>query len=93
MYFLLPLFQPDGKSSLIPISHEEVVYEPGKCIKCGLCVAISRKREGVAGVGFINRGMETRVTAPFGEQIARALRVSGVECAEKCPTGAISMRR
>lgn len=74
-------------------SHDSVVYEPGKCIKCGICVELSKTREACSGVGFVGRGVETRVAVPFQGQVVDAMKICGVECAEKCPTGALSVKR
>ena len=74
-------------------SHPTVVYEPGKCILCGLCVRIAGDlAEG--GLTFINRGFDTRTRTPFGSPLGEALSVEQAEeCAKACPTGALARRR
>lgn len=82
-------------------SHEEVVYEPAKCIRCGRCVLIAEDlmstreaREGEAlGVAYIGRGFQVRVGVPFGETMKEGLKDAALRCAEACPTGALSRRR
>jgi len=73
-------------------THPAIIYEPGKCIACGLCVEIARKYEEELGLTFIGRGFDVRTAVPFGETLADGLRAAAVECAEACPTGAIVLR-
>ncbi len=69
-----------------------VVYEPGKCIKCGLCVEITKQAGEELGLTFIGRGFSTVVRVPFSRSIEDGLAKSGAECVEACPTGALSLR-
>ncbi|MBN2703422.1 MAG: (2Fe-2S)-binding protein [Pontiellaceae bacterium] len=69
-----------------------VVFEPGKCIKCGLCIEIARRTDESLGLAFIGRGYHTRVTVPFSESLDAGLRVAARECVETCPTGALAFR-
>lgn len=70
------------------ISGGEIVFESGKCIKCGICVGIAGA-EAETGLTFVNRGMSVKVRAPFdgkfGDLPVDVLR----KCARSCPTGAI----
>lgn len=69
----------------------EVVFEPGKCIRCGLCVELG-KREGVAfGLAFSERG--DPVGVPFERALESALQTSAARCVEICPTGALAFRQ
>ena len=67
-----------------------VLYEPGKCIKCGLCVRITEKAGERLGLTFIGRGFDVRVGVPFGEAFSKALEVAARDCVTACPTGALA---
>jgi hypothetical protein len=82
----------DRKSISKSLQHELVVYEPGKCIKCSLCVRITEKNGEKIGFTFIGRGFEVEIGAPFNEELRNALTVSAREAAEACPTGALAFR-
>lgn len=74
------------------IQHDRVIYEPSKCIKCGLCVRISREAGEKYGLTFIDRGFSVRIEAPFNEPLSRALVKTAEACCAACPTGALSRR-
>ncbi|MBN2351633.1 MAG: (2Fe-2S)-binding protein [Spirochaetales bacterium] len=74
-------------------THPDVVLEPGKCIKCGRCVRITRERGEPVGLAFLGRGIETTVAPPFGRGLKEALTVSAAECVAACPTGALAWKR
>jgi formate dehydrogenase major subunit len=73
-------------------SHPEIIYEPGKCIGCGICVHIAAEAGEELGMAMIGRGFDIKVEPPFGKPLAEALTKSARRCAELCPTGALSLR-
>lgn len=86
-------FPADERAHLQLIGHNEtVVFEPGKCIKCGLCVRITKRAGEELGLAFAGRGFNTKVTVPFGESLQDGLRSAAAECVAACPTGALAFR-
>lgn len=73
-------------------THPEVIYEPGKCIDCGICLRIAESHREALGLSFIGRGFDVRPAVPFGESLLEGLREAAAECVNACPTGALSHR-
>ncbi|MBN2475699.1 MAG: (2Fe-2S)-binding protein [Pirellulales bacterium] len=70
--------------------HAEIIYEPGKCIACGLCVEIAAVASEPLGLTFIGRGFDVRVGVPLDGSLRDALAKVAAECVEACPTAALS---
>ena len=67
-----------------------VLYEPGKCISCGICVRITEEAREPLGLAFIGRGFTVTVGIPFNGTIAEGLTKAAAECVKACPTGALA---
>jgi len=74
------------------IQHDFVIYEPNKCIKCGICVRIAEEHKEKFGLTFIGRGFDVVIGVPFGEAISSGLEAVGQQVVDECPTGALAMR-
>ena len=74
------------------LQHAEVIFEPGKCIHCGLCVQITARAGERLGLTFVGRGFATRVTVPLGRTLAEGLERAAAECVAACPTAALTFR-
>jgi ferredoxin len=72
--------------------HPDIIYEPGKCIDCGLCIGITKKAMEPFGLTFIGRGFNVRVAVPFERSLADALQKTSQQCADACPTGALAFK-
>jgi len=72
------------------VQHPEVIYEPGKCIDCGLCTQIAANAGEKLGLAFVGRGFDVRVAVPFDYSMAQALEHAAAECVAACPTGALA---
>ncbi|MFO7616329.1 MAG: 2Fe-2S iron-sulfur cluster-binding protein [Bacteroidales bacterium] len=74
------------------VQHDTVIYEPEKCIKCGICVRITEKHREVLGLTFIGRGFDVQVGVPFSESLKQGLTHTALEAADACPTGALARK-
>jgi predicted molibdopterin-dependent oxidoreductase YjgC len=64
-----------------------IMREQDKCVLCGLCVRVCDEVEGVAAIGFANRGFESDICPPFKKDLD--CEFCG-QCVAVCPTGALS---
>lgn len=71
-------------------NHDFIIYEPQKCIRCNLCVDITKNEK----IGFtaIRRGFDVEINMPFNKSLKELIAKAAELCAKHCPTGAISMK-
>jgi NADH dehydrogenase/NADH:ubiquinone oxidoreductase subunit G len=86
-------YRGDRKPVRTITSHPDLIFEEGKCIACGLCVAIAKQAGEKTGLAFVGRGFDVRVAVPFGRELAEGLQKAAEAAAKACPTGAIHHRR
>lgn len=67
-----------------------VIFEPGKCILCGICVKLTELANETLGLTFIGRGFDVQVATPFNRSIEEGLQKVAADCVKHCPTGALS---
>jgi len=72
------------------LAEPNVIYDPGKCIACGICVQITSNAGEELGLTFIGRGFNMRVGVPFDRPIEEGLRKVAAQCVSACPTGALA---
>lgn len=85
-----------SRAPRIPVSkvdiHETVIYEPAKCIKCGICVRLTEKSREKYGMTFIGRGFDVQIGIPYDEKLGKELGGLAEEIANACPTGALALK-
>jgi len=69
-----------------------VIFEPGKCIVCGICVKLTELAGEPLGLTFVGRGFDVRVAAPLNHTITEGLQKVAEECVRQCPTGALAFK-
>jgi ferredoxin len=66
--------------------------EPGKCIRCGICVRIAQQAGESPGLSFSGRGIDLTIRVPLNGPIGSAVKGSTAKrCADACPTGAMAL--
>ncbi|MCG8522120.1 MAG: FAD-dependent oxidoreductase, partial [Pseudomonadales bacterium] len=63
------------------INHGSVVYEPQKCIKCGICVRLTGKHQETFGFTYIGRGFDVEIGVPFNEELEKGLTETAIKVA------------
>ena len=82
----------DNQSAMLKIRRSgNVLFEPGKCIKCGLCVSITQASAQSLGFAFVGRGFDVKIGVPFDGSLQEALGEVAQKCVNACPTGALVM--
>ncbi len=76
----------------IDYSSPSVVRDPNKCILCGDCVRMCQEVQGIGAIDFAYRGSKTAVIPAFGKGLAEVDCVNCGQCAQVCPTGALTVR-
>jgi len=85
-------FQSDERQNVLKSIHREgIVYEQTKCIKCGICIRLTRQYQEEYGFTFIGRGFDVKVGIPFNKSIQKGLEKTAAIVAKACPTGALAM--
>lgn len=66
------------------------VYEPGKCIKCGLCVRLTEREGERFGFTFVGRGFDVAIGVSMSKPLAEGLGAVAEKVIAACPTGALA---
>lgn len=92
-YYAKPTrYKIQRRSFVQQLQHPDIIYEPHKCIDCGLCIKIASKAGEELGLTFVGRGFDVQVAVPFDKSIAEGLKHTAAKCVEACPTGALAFK-
>ncbi len=70
-------------------STKSIVLDASKCITCGRCVEVCQHQQNVWALGFLHRGLATKITAAGGIPLNESPCIKCGQCSAHCPTGAI----
>jgi formate dehydrogenase major subunit len=85
--------RPLGRHLPVDTSNPFFLFDPNKCVLCGICVRTCDEIVGLGAIGFINRGFET-VIGTFGDRgFKDSICESCGECVVRCPVGALAPYR
>ncbi len=73
------------------VKHDPVIYEPEKCVKCGICVKITSLHNEKLGLTYIGKGFDVEIDVPFDVEHEKAMEKTARLCSEACPTGALAL--
>ncbi len=74
-------------------THPDMLFEPGKCVLCGICVRMCDEVLGVPAMGFVGRGFATRISPPLRRSLKDVDFKGMVKLVDACPTGALTLKR
>lgn len=85
-------FKGEERARYIHINQDSgALYEPGKCINCGLCVRITRQESEPFGFTFIGRGFNVKPGVSLNKSLKEGLEKVARLVIESCPTGALAL--
>jgi NADH-quinone oxidoreductase subunit G len=85
-------FKSTHKAVPVDRSSPSLVRDPNKCILCGDCVRMCSEIQGVGAIDFAFRGSQVAVLPAFGKDLKDVECVYCGQCANVCPTGALTPR-
>jgi NADPH-dependent glutamate synthase beta subunit-like oxidoreductase/ferredoxin len=84
-------YKGEERATYVQVNRDTgVLYEPGKCVKCGLCVRVTKKDGEKFGFTFVGRGFEVKAAISLGKSLEEGLEKTAGKVVEACPTGALA---
>jgi NADH dehydrogenase/NADH:ubiquinone oxidoreductase subunit G len=86
-------YRGDQRDAAVRTEHPDIIYDPRKCILCGICAKLAVRVGEPLGLTFIGRGFDIRLGVPLDGSLGATLRKAARACAAACPTGALTRRK
>ncbi len=86
------LFAGKTNKGIFDDSNHSIVRDDSKCILCGRCVAVCKKKQGCSAITKINRGFDTKIGTSFDRDLQHSSCVGCGQCVLVCPTGALMQK-
>ena len=84
-------FKGEERAKYVQVNRDTgVLYEPGKCVKCGLCVRVTKKDGEKFGFTFVGRGFEVKAAISLDKSLEQGLERTAEKVVAACPTGALA---
>ncbi len=74
----------------VDTSSAAIVRNPNKCIKCGRCIQMCAKVQGLSIIEYMGRSMEVDVKPTYGKYLSDVACVGCGQCSAVCPVAAIT---
>ncbi len=88
-----PTYKVERKREALVDSNPFLTYDPNLCIRCQRCVGACNTMARNHSLKPGKRGVRTTIEAPFGPNWKATACESCGNCAQACPTGALTTRR
>jgi formate dehydrogenase alpha subunit len=89
----LERLRPSTKGLPIDTSNPFFLFDPNKCVVCGICVRTCDEIVGRGALGFISRGFKTVIGTNGNKPFFESTCESCGECVVRCPVGALAPKR
>ena len=73
--------------------HPSIIYDPNKCILCGMCVRICDEVMDNSALGLVDRGFGTAMMPAMKRHLSDTTCISCGQCISVCPVGALQEKR